>query len=50
MCSLVEEGDNGVAEMAQGGLIKTIAPVHTTFDGDLVFAVSLGEMKGDINQ
>jgi L-aminopeptidase/D-esterase-like protein len=39
-----------VAQMAQGGLIKTIAPVHTTFDGDLVFAVSLGEMKGDINR
>jgi L-aminopeptidase/D-esterase-like protein len=39
-----------VAQMAQGGLIKTIAPVHTTFDGDLVFAVSLGKMKGDINR
>jgi L-aminopeptidase/D-esterase-like protein len=39
-----------VAQMAQAGLIKTIAPVHTTFDGDLVFAVSLGKMKGDINR
>jgi L-aminopeptidase/D-esterase-like protein len=39
-----------VAQMAQGGLIKTVAPAHTTFDGDLVFAVSLGGVKGDINR
>jgi L-aminopeptidase/D-esterase-like protein len=39
-----------VAQMAQGGLIKTINPVHTTFDGDLIFAVSLGEATGDINR
>ena len=39
-----------VAQMAQGGLIKTISPVHTTFDGDLVFALSAGELDSDINQ
>jgi L-aminopeptidase/D-esterase-like protein len=39
-----------VARMAQGGLIKTITPVHTTLDGDLVFSVSLGGMKGDVNR
>ena len=39
-----------VAQMAQSGLIKTISPVHTTFDGDLVFAVSLGEMQGEVNR
>lgn len=39
-----------VAQMAQGGLIKTIRPVHTTFDGDLVFAVSKGEMEADVNK
>ena len=39
-----------IAQMAQGGLIKTIAPVHTTFDGDLVFAASLGHVKGDVNR
>ncbi len=39
-----------VAQMAQGGLIKTISPVHTTFDGDLVFAVSLGEAQSDVNR
>ena len=39
-----------IAQMAQGGLIKTINPVHTTFDGDLVFAVSKGEFEADVNQ
>lgn len=39
-----------VAQMAQGGLIKTINPVHTTFDGDLVFAVSIGDHEADINR
>ncbi len=39
-----------VAQMSQGGLIKTIMPVHTTFDGDLVFGVSLGDIPGDVNR
>jgi L-aminopeptidase/D-esterase-like protein len=39
-----------IAQMAQGGLIKTISPVHTTFDGDLVFALSTGELEADINK
>jgi len=39
-----------VAQMSQGGLIKTIHPVHTTFDGDLVFAASAGEAEGDVNR
>ena len=39
-----------VAQMAQGGLIKTINPVHTTFDGDLVFALSVGTVPADINR
>lgn len=39
-----------VAQMAQGGLIKTISPVHTTFDGDLVFGISAGTIEADINK
>jgi L-aminopeptidase/D-esterase-like protein len=39
-----------VAQMAQGGLIKTITPVHTTFDGDLVFALSFGTVPADVNR
>jgi len=38
-----------IAQMAQGGLIKTITPVHTTFDGDLVFAMATGECDADLN-
>lgn len=38
-----------IAQMAQGGLIKTISPVHTTFDGDLVFALATGECDADLN-
>jgi len=38
-----------VAQMAQGGLIKTISPVHTTFDGDLVIALATGECEADLN-
>ncbi len=38
-----------VAQMAQGGLVKTISPVHTTFDGDLVFALATGKYEADVN-
>jgi L-aminopeptidase/D-esterase-like protein len=38
-----------IAQMSQGGLIKTISPVHTTFDGDLVFALATGECEADLN-
>jgi L-aminopeptidase/D-esterase-like protein len=31
-----------VAEMAHDGLARAIRPVHTQFDGDTVFAVSMG--------
>jgi L-aminopeptidase/D-esterase-like protein len=39
-----------VAQMAQAGLIKTISPVHTTFDGDLVFALATGKIDADVNR
>jgi L-aminopeptidase/D-esterase-like protein len=39
-----------IAQMAQSGLIRTISPTHTTFDGDLIFAVSLGEVKAEVNR
>ncbi len=39
-----------VAQIAQGGFIKTINPVHTTFDGDLVFALSTGPVEADVNR
>ena len=38
-----------VAEMAQDGLARAIRPVHTQFDGDLVFALSIGQKRADLN-
>jgi L-aminopeptidase/D-esterase-like protein len=38
-----------VAQMAQDGLARAIRPVHTQFDGDLVFALSVGEKRADLN-
>ena len=38
-----------VARMISGGLGKNISPVHTQFDGDIVFVLSLGKAKVDIN-
>ncbi len=38
-----------LAQMAQNGLVKVISPIHSTYDGDVVFALSTGEAKGDLN-
>lgn len=38
-----------LAAMAQAGLARTISPVNTTFDGDLIFALSAGEAAADLN-
>ena len=40
---------NKLASMAQNGLARTIRPVHTTADGDSVYAVSVGSVPADIN-
>ncbi len=34
-----------LAIMAQTGLARSIVPVHTPLDGDIVFALSVGEMR-----
>jgi L-aminopeptidase/D-esterase-like protein len=36
-----------VAEMAHDGLARAIAPAHTMFDGDTVFALATGAHAGD---
>lgn len=38
-----------VAQMAQDGYSRSICPVHTTLDGDTIYALSLGDLKADIN-
>ena len=36
-----------IAAMGQDGLARSIRPVHTSFDGDSVYAVSAGDLKAD---
>lgn len=38
-----------VAQMAQSGLARTISPIHSTVDGDLIFALSAGDLRYDVN-
>ncbi len=38
-----------VAQMAHDGLARAIRPVHTQWDGDLVFALSVGRKQADVN-
>ncbi len=38
-----------VAQMAHDGLARAIRPVHTQFDGDLVFALSVGRKRAELN-
>jgi len=38
-----------IAQMAQDGLARTIRPAHTMYDGDIVFALSAGTEKMDVN-
>ena len=38
-----------IAEMAHNGYARSIRPVHTSADGDTIYAVSLGNLKADID-
>jgi L-aminopeptidase/D-esterase-like protein len=38
-----------IAQMAHDGLARAIHPVHTQLDGDLVFALSAGRKRADLN-
>lgn len=40
---------NKVAQMAHNGLARTIRPIHTTMDGDTVFAVGTGEVEASVD-
>ncbi len=46
---LIKPELNAISLMAQRGLIKTIDPIHTTFDGDVIFAASLGNYRGEVD-
>ena len=38
-----------VAQMAQDGMARVIHPAHTQLDGDLIFALSVGRKRMDLN-
>ena len=40
---------NKIAAMAQNGYARSIRPVHTTADGDSIYALSVGEIDADLN-
>ncbi|MCL5962163.1 MAG: P1 family peptidase, partial [Chloroflexi bacterium] len=48
---LGKEGATKVAQMAHDGLARTIVPVHTELDGDVLFALAAGdgESSGDVD-
>jgi L-aminopeptidase/D-esterase-like protein len=39
-----------VATMAQDGLARTICPIHTLGDGDVVFCMGTGSLQWDLNR
>ena len=47
--TLSKKDAHHVARIAHAGLSKVISPFHTTFDGDLLFVLSLGRKKADVN-
>ena len=40
---------NKLARMAHNGLVKTICPINSNFDGDVVFSASTGVERADLN-
>jgi L-aminopeptidase/D-esterase-like protein len=47
--SLTREHATKVAQMAQDGIARAIYPAHTMYDGDVVFALSVGDKHADLN-
>ncbi len=40
---------NRLARIAQAGIARTINPCHTLYDGDVLFALSSGEIEADLS-
>jgi len=47
--NLPKEALQKVAQMAHDGLARTINPVHTMWDGDTIFSLSVGGQEADVN-
>ena len=48
-CLLEKTALAKIAGMAHNGYARAIRPVHTTADGDSIYAASVGDLPGDIN-
>jgi L-aminopeptidase/D-esterase-like protein len=35
--------------MAAAGMARAISPAHTTYDGDIIFVLSVGNARADLN-
>lgn len=46
---LDKEAANKIAQMAHNGIARTIRPAHTMYDGDTLFALSIGKRTADIS-
>ena len=46
---LTKKEAHQVAQIAHSGLAKVISPLHTTFDGDVLFSLSCGKRRADVN-
>lgn len=47
--ALDKRGATILARLASNGLVQVSSPASTTFDGDVVFALSVGNISADIN-
>lgn len=45
---LTKEEANKVAQIAHDGMARAIKPVHTMYDGDVVFCLSTGEIESNV--
>jgi len=45
---LTKEQVTKVAQMGQNGIAKVVRPAHSPYDGDIVFALSVGEKQADL--
>ena len=47
--ALTKQEAQRLATMAASGMPRVVSPVHTRFDGDVVFALSVGKLQADVN-
>ena len=46
---LTKDHVNKLAQMANGGVARTINPAHTMYDGDTMFALASGEIEANVS-